>query len=166
MDCSCFTLLLGYSVTISISFTILVGLYASCGSTQETQEIVSGNQEKNVVEKYDILSFDNSEMTDKAAETCNCFEAIGFTLLEMLVMVILAFGVIVGLFRMCSYLKKKIMKKQEARRTSKQQKELEMRRKIENEILRTVAMSADCGGTGQVTDNACADKNKEKLEFP
>ena len=74
-----------------------------------------------MVEKFDILSFDNSEMTDKAAGTCNCFEALGFTILEMLVMVILAFGVIVGLFRMGTYLKKKIMKKQEARRTSKQQ---------------------------------------------
>ena len=159
-------MLLGYSVAITISFTILAVLYASCGSIQETKEVISGHQEKNVVEKFDILSFDNSEMTDKAAGTCDCFEALGFTILEMLVMIVLAFGVIIGLFKMFSYLKKKIMKTQEARRTSKQQKELEMRRKIENEIHRTVAMSADCGGTGQVTDNTCADKNIEKLEFP
>ena len=162
MDCSCFTVLLGYSVAITISFTILAVLYASCGSIQETKEVISGHQEKNVVEKFDILSFDNSEMTDKAAGTCNCFEALGFTILEMLVMVVLAFGVIIGLFKMFSYLKKKIIKTQEARKTSKQQKELEMRRKIENEIHR----SADGGDTGQVTDKICADRNIGKLEFP
>ena len=143
MDCSCFTLLLGYSVTLTIAFTILIGLYTTCGSIQETQEVVSGDQQKTVIEKFDILSLDNSELTDKAGDSCNYFEALGFTILEMLVMTILAFGVIVGLFRMGTYLKKKILKKREARRSSKQQKELEMRRKIEQEIQQTVAMSAD-----------------------
>ena len=64
-----------------------------------------------MVEKYDILSIDNSDMVDRAAETCNCFAALGFTLLEMLVMFVLGFGVIVGIFRMSTYLKEKIMKK-------------------------------------------------------
>ena len=150
---------------MSISFTILVGLYTSCGSIQETQEIVSGNQEKNVVEKYDILSIDNSEMTDKAAETCNCFMALGFTLLEMLVIIVLAFGVIVGLFRMGTYLKETIMKKQESRKTIKLGKEQEMRRKIENEIQRTAARSADVGGIARVT-NTYTSRDTEKLEFP
>ena len=151
---------------MSISFTILVILYTSCGSIQETQEIVSGNQEKNVVAKYDILSIDNSEMTDKAAETCNCFMALGFTLLEMLVIIVLAFGLIVGLFRMGTYLKETIMKKQESRKTIKLGKELEMRRKIENEIQRTAAISADGGGIDRVTNSTYTGKNTEKLEFP
>ena len=85
-------------------------------------------------------------------------------------MTILAFGVIVGLFRMVTYLKKKILKKREARRSSKQQKELEMRRKIEQEIQQTVAMSADNGKksaeTSQMTVNACAGKTSGKLEYP
>ena len=147
---------------MSISFAILVGLYTSCGSTQE---IVSGNQEKNVVAKYDILSIDNSEMTDKAAETCNCFMALGFTLLEMLVIIVLAFGVIVGLFRMGTYLKETMMKKQESRKTIKLGKEQEMRRKIENEIQRTAARSADVGGIARVT-NTYTSRDTEKLEFP
>jgi hypothetical protein len=170
MDCSCFTLLLGYSVTLTIAFIILIGLYTSCGFIQETQEVLSGDQQKTVITKFDILSLDNSELTDRAGDSCNCFEALGFTILEMLVMTILVFGVIVGLFRMGTYLKKKILKKREARRSSKQQKELEMRQKIEKEIQQTVAMSADdsdrSAGMSQVTVNACAEKTSGKLEYP
>ena len=81
-------------------------------------------------------------------------------------MIVLAFGVIVGLFRMSTYLKETIMKKQESRKSLKLQKELEMRRKIENEIQRTAAISADGGGIDRVTNSAYAGKNTEKLEFP
>ena len=136
MDCLCFSLLLGYSVTVSIALTILISLYTTCGSIEETQEVVSGDQQKTVIEKFDILSFDNSELIDKAGDSCNCFEALGFTILEILVMTILAFGV-----RMGTYLKKKLLKKREAIRLSKEQKALEMRRKIEQEIKLTAATS-------------------------
>ena len=175
MDCSCFSLLIGYSVTVSIALTILISLYTTCGSIEETQEVVSGDQQKTVIEKFDILSFDNSELIDKAGDSCNCFEALGFTILEILVMTILAFGVIVGLFRMGIYLKKKLLKKREAIRLSKEQKALEMRRKIEQEIKLTAATSSGGGaqdgagsaGTGQETDNACAEKTPGgKLEYP
>ena len=155
MDCSCFNVLLAYAITISISFTILVSLYASvsCGTTQE---IISGNQEKTVVEKYDILSIDNSKNVDGAAESCDCFAALGFTLLEILVMFVLGSGVIVGIFRISTYLKETIMKKKESKKSLKLQKEIELRRKIENEIQLT----------DRVTNNACAAKDTEKLEFP
>ena len=106
---------------------------------------MTGDEQKTVITKFDIYSLDNSELTESRGDSCNCFEALGFTILEMLVMTNLAFGIIVGLFRMATYLKKKILKKREARRSSKQQKELEMRRKIEQEIQQTVAMSADNG---------------------
>ena len=156
MDCSCFNVLLAYAITISISFTILVSLYASvsCGTAQE---IITGNQEKTIVEKYDILSIDNSKNVDGAADSCDCFAALGFTLLEILVMFVLGSGVIVGIFRISTYLKETIMKKQESKKSLKLQKEIEMRQKIENEIQRT----AD-----RVTNNACAVKDTEKLEFP
>ena len=131
---------------------------------------MTGDEQKTVITKFDILSLDNSELTESTGDSCNCFEALGFTILEMLVMTILAFGIIVGLFRMATYLKKKILKKREARRSSKQQKELEMRRKIEQEIQQTVAMSADNGEksaeTSQMTVNACAGKTSGKLEYP
>ena len=155
MDCSCFNVLLAYAITISISFTILVSLYASvsCGTAQE---IITGNQEKTIVEKYDILSIDNSKNVDGAADSCDCFAALGFTLLEILVMFVLGFGVIVGIFRISTYLKETIMKKQESKKSLKLQKEIEMRRKIENEIQLT----------DRVTNNACAAKDTEKLEFP
>ena len=155
MDCSCFNVLLAYAITISISFTILVSLYASvsCGTAQE---IITGNQEKTIVEKYDILSIDNSKNVDGAADSCDCFAALGFTLLEILVMFVLGSGVIVGIFRISTYLKETIMKKQESKKSLKLQKEIEMRRKIENEIQLT----------DRVTNNACAAKDTEKLEFP
>ena len=90
-------------------------------------------------------------------------------------MTILAFGVIVGLFRMGTYLKKKLLKKREAIRLSKEQKALEMRRKIEQEIQLTAATTSGGGaqdgagsaGTSQVTNNACAEKTPGgKLEYP
>ena len=118
-----------------------------------------------MVAKYDILSIDNSEMTDKAAETCNCFMAFGFTMLEMLVIIVLGFGLIVGLFRMGTYLKDTMIKKQESRKTIKLGKEQEMRRQIENEIQRTAARSADVGGIARVT-NTYTSRDTEKLEFP
>ena len=162
MDCSCFSVLVAYAVTVSISFAILVGLYTSCSSTQE---IVSGNQENNVVAKYDILSIDNSEMTDKAADTCNCFMALGFTMLEMLVIIVLGFGLIVGIFRMATYLKETMIKKQESKKTIELGKEQEMRKQIENEIQRTAARSADVAGIARVT-NTYTSRDTGKLEFP
>ena len=155
-------MLVAYAVTVSISFAILVGLYTSCSSTQE---IVSGNQENNVVAKYDILSIDNSEMTDKAADTCNCFMALGFTMLEMLVIIVLGFGLIVGIFRMATYLKETMIKKQESKKTIELGKEQEMRKQIENEIQRTAARSADGAGIARVT-NTYTSRDTGKLEFP
>jgi hypothetical protein len=169
MDCSCFTLLLGYAITLTIAFIISVSLYASCGSIPATQEVVAGDEKKVSVNKFDILSVDNSVLNETTGDQCNCFELVGFTVLEMLVMAILAFGVIMGLFKLAAYLKNKMIKQKEARKSFKQQKALEMRRKIEQEFQQTIAKSADLGepaGTNQRSFNACAVETSGKLEYP
>ena len=169
MDCSCFTLLLGYSITLTIAFIISVSLYASCGSIPETQETVAGDEKKMLVTKFDILSVDNSVLNETSGDSCNCFELIGFTVLEMLVMAILAFGVIMGLFRLATYLKNKMIKKREARKSFKQQKAMEMRRKIEQEFQQTIAQSADLGepvGTNQNHSTIQPVESSGKLEYP
>ena len=65
--------------------------------------MVAGDKKEVSVTKFDILSVDNSVLNENTGDPCNCFELVGFTVLEMLVMAILAFVVIMGLFRLVYY---------------------------------------------------------------
>ena len=83
---------------------IFISLYSTCG--QET-DIVTGNEQKIV--KYDILTLDQSETTDDS-EGCSCLR---FSILELIVMAVLGFGLVILLIRLLMWGKKNYLKRKE-----------------------------------------------------
>ena len=54
-----FSELVAYSVIVSLVAAVFIGLYLNCNKTKN--EIVNGEEHKMVVNKLDILTFDNSD---------------------------------------------------------------------------------------------------------
>ena len=66
-----FSRLLVYSVVISLVAAVFIGLFSNCNKTEN--DFVGGDEHKTVVNKVDILTFDNSELQEEADAGCNCF---------------------------------------------------------------------------------------------
>ena len=97
-----------YSVVISLLAAIFIGLFSTCSKMKK--EFVEGDQHKTVVNKVDILTFDNSELQEEAKGECTCFS---FTLLEIIVSGVLCLGFLAGMVKLAFCLRWRLLEQKE-----------------------------------------------------
>ena len=87
-----------------------------------------------VVNKLDILTFDNSNLQEEGNNECNCWGNLTFSILEIIVIGVLSMAFLTGLVKLVIFLRGKALKRKETLRLVEEKRELELRRKIQAEI--------------------------------
>ena len=66
----CFSGLVAYSVVVFLVAAVFIGLYSNCDESEK--EIVNGEEHRMVVNKLNILTFDNSDLKEEGNHECEC----------------------------------------------------------------------------------------------
>ena len=113
-----------------------------------------------MVNKVDILTFDNSELQEEAEGGCTGFS---FTLLEIIVSNVLCLGFLAGMVKLALCLRGRLLKRKEKLRLAAEQREQNLRQKLLSELAGanqgSQLMSASVGLASSAEQNRQADEH-------
>ena len=111
-----------------------------------------------MVNKLDILTFDNSELQEEADAGFNYFS---FSLLEIIVCGVLSMRVLTGMVKLVICLRGRLQKRNENLRLAAEQREKDLRQKPLSELAGANQMSQLMTARGPAAESSSAEQNRQ-----